>query len=488
MAINTSPIKGAFSGGFNAGSTAVARGQEVRERRETRLSNERITQAQVAREQEKLLYDRTTANYQRTVGEVQTGLTGIANMAMRGKEPTEQQLTVLATQHAQMAKFGDFLGVQIPPLQDIIDATIAQPNQEEIAISDATSKISGQQAVVNQFGAPKVIEGNDGQMIQVGYDGVRTAVGSPERKREVKNFQTDNGLQSAQEETPRFAANVEAGYPVVSATANDNDPDFGINKGEVESFREIEKGTYDAIDNIARIRDALSQEDNFTGLTAGTVRAINSGRDQMRQFSKLFAGRENPRAMQMGENGEYTLAARRNDDGTYTPAPEQSLYDSTNSYFFENIEFQAGESAAMKSNYLSLAYMLARVADPSGRLSDFDVRAQLESLYADSQAEGVSLRVLDEKAHALKQMYARQRQVYGQDEQGMLFGKPFPEELRAGELPSVLAREAFNAKGFPTGMVPGGSVSAPQSYLDEYPDRGDLFQYLDPDVQARYLQ
>ena len=51
-----------------------------------------------------------------------------------------------------------------------------------------------------------------------------------------------------------------------------------------------------------------------------------------------------------------------------------------NRYDFSGLKAIAGASSRVRSNSVAMAYVLARLRDPSGRLSDFDVQAALQSL------------------------------------------------------------------------------------------------------------
>ena len=181
-----------------------------------------------------------------------------------------------------------------------------------------------------------------------------TAAGIGEKAPSVNNFVLPDGTQEAVDMTAPDARQkvddvISRGGVKVGFTAQSDDPGVfsELSNKEVRDFREAEIGTRTALSEITRVREQML-EGTLTGLAGTVVRELSNAAGSLIQLSR---------------------AAGFDDLPLLNPE----------AYSFESVG-GAGQSAALKSNMVNLAYMLARAADPGGRLSDKDVQLQIDRL------------------------------------------------------------------------------------------------------------
>jgi len=132
-----------------------------------------------------------------------------------------------------------------------------------------------------------------------------------------------------------------------------------------QSFRPVEAATANAlgeIDNLIGQIAASPNPESLISVLGGATRGISAIANQARAAAGLFSG------LKPGQSLKATIGGKT--------VNEQELFD-LNLYDFGDM---AAAGAGLQSNVLNLAYSIARIRDPGGRLSDRDVQSAVESI------------------------------------------------------------------------------------------------------------
>ena len=120
---------------------------------------------------------------------------------------------------------------------------------------------------------------------------------------------------------------------------------------------------YDNVVNLSdRIMEQLAKVDVTTGVVAGTVGVFEGVADQIGQASGLLGGTA------VDKNGNPINETDLRDESVYRDALET-----------------AGVSAQLRGNIIELAYAIARLREPGGRLSTADVENAIKTIAPDGQ-------------------------------------------------------------------------------------------------------
>lgn len=147
---------------------------------------------------------------------------------------------------------------------------------------------------------------------------------------------------------------VEQGGPGQFASASDE-----------ASFRNVEAATRGAVDTLDRMVTQLEEGGaEILGASGTLSRMLDSAAQQVRAIVPQLGGVATVNGRQVNES--------RLSNPEHYASDIVTLFGET-----------AARSAAFRANITHAAYLLARIADPSGRLSDFDVRIQMQRMAAD---------------------------------------------------------------------------------------------------------
>lgn len=145
--------------------------------------------------------------------------------------------------------------------------------------------------------------------------------------------------------------------------------DFDLQGPEIKEYSKFQSAALAGVVEVERMLGQLEDDQVFTGIMSGAIRAGDS-------LAQFFTQASNA----LGGVGEITLA-----DGSTKVVSNARLLDPS-LYDFDQFG-AAGKSAAFKSNMVNLAYSIARALDPGGRLSDKDVELQINALSGRSNSK-----------------------------------------------------------------------------------------------------
>jgi len=134
-------------------------------------------------------------------------------------------------------------------------------------------------------------------------------------------------------------------------------------QNNLQSFRPIEAAMANALGEIDNLTEQISVSPNpeaMISVVGGATRGLSALANQARAAAGIFVG------LKPGQSLKATIG-----DKTVN---EQELFN-LNLYDFGTM---AAVSAGVQSNILNLAYSIARINDPGGRLSDRDVQTAIE--------------------------------------------------------------------------------------------------------------
>ena len=154
--------------------------------------------------------------------------------------------------------------------------------------------------------------------------------------------------------------------------------DLGLGRPELAALSSAEIATANTIDATQRLRVQLKGKDVVTGLSGQTLTFLDTSVDQLVQFGETFLGPD-------GKGAEI--------DGEIVSDPRKLLDESL--YNLEKLGPKAAKSAAFRSNVINLAYIMARAAEPQGRLSNEDIKRQIARIGANA-GRGQLMESLDE--------------------------------------------------------------------------------------------
>lgn len=151
---------------------------------------------------------------------------------------------------------------------------------------------------------------------------------------------------------------------------------------DISAWRESSIATQTMLNTVGRLREQLSDTDLVTGLTGQATQLVDNIASQALQITKSLTG-----------------------------VDESSLLEDTGAYDFGALSNRANQSAAFRSNLMSLAYAMARAAEPENRgLTEGDIQRQLSRL-GGAQAKGQFASVLDEVERETKNAYVIRHNV-----------------------------------------------------------------------------
>lgn len=182
---------------------------------------------------------------------------------------------------------------------------------------------------------------------------------------------------------------------------------FALQDPEIREFREATIAAETVLTETARLRQQLRTGDTFTGLLGTTIRGFSGAVGNLVQLARRQHGKEEA-------DKQLSLL-------------DPTQYAESLQIFVNNLG-DAAQSQAFQSNVINLAFMLARAAEPGGRLSDKDVQAQMRRLAAGSGDQNQILASLNEVDRATKSSFVIRHRVFGGSE---VLGE-IPASLRVG--------------------------------------------------------
>lgn len=190
---------------------------------------------------------------------------------------------------------------------------------------------------------------------------------------------------------------VENGAVPIPASVQAATPEeaIGITKDERKEFRALEATTRIALSETARLREQIRGGKTATGLLSTVVRGLSAAAGNALQTARLF-----------GQDDDALLDPSRYELGQFG-------------------EVAAG-SQAFRSNAINLAYILARNAEPGGRLSEGDIQRQVDRLAASVGDVNQVLAALDEVDRQVKNAFRIQHSILSREDASI---GPLPEDI-----------------------------------------------------------
>lgn len=206
----------------------------------------------------------------------------------------------------------------------------------------------------------------------------------------------------------------------------------------------------------AETRNAISEIDNIRNIIADDFTPVGFAG----KVSQFFSGAKSQLDQVTGLMKRW--GGRNVDAGTGDTISLSQLL-SRDRYDFSALEQAGINSAALQSNVVNLAYVLARVADPGGRLSEMDVQQQLNRLAnVGLTSKRMMLATLDQVE---REAITRNRNYWETAQQAGLLGDEWspPEEweTKANERLEAIRRRAGNPDVDVTSAPPGVSIQNP---------------------------
>lgn len=250
-----------------------------------------------------------------------------------------------------------------------IDVLLTSPGAVESASGTGTANAARRVAEANALA---------GAGVPASQAQATAGIAQPEVKSpNVQNYQmpdgsflsVDSNAPDASRKVAEITANggVRVGLSVQSGSADG----LGINKSDQGKYLDSVTASLNAIGEIGRLREQLAEAETFTGLASTVVTTLSGAAGNMLQIAR---------------------ASGLDDSGLLDPR----------NYRLDGFGQAAASSAAFRSNVINMAYLMARAADPGGRLSNQDVQIQVDRLSASSGDKGQILASLDEVERGIK--------------------------------------------------------------------------------------
>jgi len=161
---------------------------------------------------------------------------------------------------------------------------------------------------------------------------------------------------------------LEAGTNVLNTTnLTGGQTDLGLGSTEKAALTAADIATANTIDATKRLRIQLKDSDTVTALSGKALTFLDTSVDQLVQFGETFLG---PDAKGAEIDGEIVTDPRK--------LLDESLYN------LDVLGPKAAKSAAFRGNVMNLAYIMARAAEPQGRLSNEDIKRQITRIGANA--------------------------------------------------------------------------------------------------------
>ncbi len=192
---------------------------------------------------------------------------------------------------------------------------------------------------------------------------------------QIRNFDFPNGETFAVDITDPVALRAaldRKGTISTTSIQGTRSEVFGAQKIEVRDITEAETFTRIVLNETGRLREQLQAGNTFTGIVGSGVQLFSSAVAQAQQIAALVGGTAFIGGKQVSES---ELLGFEYDFGSFGAA---------------------ASSRAFRSNVINLTYMMARAAEPGGRLTENDVQKQLTRLGTNSGDPEQILAALDE--------------------------------------------------------------------------------------------
>lgn len=346
--------------GFALGASADARTERInQERQEGQLRQKKLKSV---RDNVKALTEQAVALKSSASTPDQIPITTIGNLRKALQEVTT----------AAQTAFGAAPGLANASV--MFDAALqSAKTQQEVAEQEGTSAARAATAQVEALEASGVAPTT-----------AATAAGIGEDAPSVQNFVLPDGTQQGIDMNAPNARQVvdsiiSRGGVRVGFNVDAQAPGtFALSKPEIKDFREAEIATRTALSETARMREQL-KDGTLTGLAGGVVRELSNAAGSVVQLARQAGIDDTP----LLTDQDYSFEAAG----------------------------EAGKSAAFKSNVINLAYLLARAAEPGGRLSKEDVQLQIDRLGGNVGDQSQIGAALDEVDRALKVSFSSRHAV-----------------------------------------------------------------------------
>jgi len=267
---------------------------------------------------------------------------------------------------------------------------------------------------------------------------------------------------SVRTDDPKADQYAEAGWQRIGLTTKQlasGDPGtiFGTGTDIVtdRKTREVVGGAENLISSVDRIEGLISKMDQSALGAPGTVsKLVDNVSNAVVGFSEMMGG-----SAQIGDRA----------------VAEEALLNAN--LYRDAFSGAASQSAALQANAIGLAYSLARAANPDGRISDMDVRHQLQRVQLTSSSKTQILSAITEVRREIMVNTANHLRVngYTRNNEGKAYYDSLMEKIE--KIDGVV--------GEPEGNVPKISSDAEyEAFLenDDFP-RGTIF--IDPDGNRR---
>lgn len=197
-------------------------------------------------------------------------------------------------------------------------------------------------------------------------------------------------------------------------------------KSALGDFANAEVSTRVALGELDRVQEQINTEDTFSGAIGTLATSLAGAIGAVKQTAALFGSNDDP------------------------------LFEAE--YDFSEFTGAGAATAAFRSNILNLAYLLARSAEPGGRLSDRDVQNQINRLAATSGSKESINAAMEEVRRGVKQAFRIRHEVISRFQDVGELPADFQEETKSGGISATSHPEGTMATG-PNGekmIVKGG--------------------------------
>ena len=171
-----------------------------------------------------------------------------------------------------------------------------------------------------------------------------------------------------------------SGSQMISTSLQGSQEDIGFTKPEVRNFHELEsKMPY--VQRVAdRVQEGLNSGEYVGGISGDTLQVFNSLRNQVQQVRQQF-----------GEK-DISLSVDKYRDA---------------------LGGAANMSNQVQSALIDLAYLTAKAKDPSGRISDKDLKFELQTFGLNTADPQIIMKRVNQKIGDLQSVYQAQARILG---------------------------------------------------------------------------
>lgn len=206
------------------------------------------------------------------------------------------------------------------------------------------------------------------------------------------------------------------GFQADASAAAANASDLDLGKSAYKDFVRIQSSALDAVDLAERLDEQLADGDVMTSFAGGVVSLVTGLAGNAQQLARSMGG-----------------TAYEADTGAVIP--ESDLLKQSK-YAFDNFGAEASKSAAFRTNILNFAYASLRSNDPTGKVSDKDLQAKLNSLAANSGNKEAIRAAIAETNRGTKRSFNNYYSSFAAMSPGQKL-PPIPDRLKLDSAPKT---------------------------------------------------